>query len=90
MTVQAARASTYGEWLFLTASDPVWDARKVVRFRVEADGQPHTYAVPILAHPRSLLDGPVTRVALRPTGEPQAHVRIDAIRLVPVRSAAAP
>lgn len=90
MTVQAARQTTYGDWLFLTASDPVWDARKVVRFRVEADGEPHTYAVPILAHPRSLLEGPVTRVALRPTGEPNARVRIDAIRLVPVRSAAAP
>ncbi len=90
MAVRATRLDAYGDFMFVTEADTAWDARKVVRFRIRADGAPHTYAVPILAHTRALLGGPVTRVALRPTGEPEALVRIDRIRLVPLRAAPAP
>lgn len=87
MAVHAERQETFADWLFITEADPVWNQQKVVRFRVTGDGQMRSYAVPIVSHPRSVIAGPVRRLALRPAGEPGAVVRIEEIRLVPLRAA---
>lgn len=71
------------EWHFCTADAPELSPQHVVRFWVEQDGKPQTYRVPLVNNPQLLLDGPPTRIDLRPTTSPRAVVQIARIAFVP-------
>lgn len=64
------------EILFYSAAQPIASGTHLLRVATHADGRPHRYVVSLLDHPAPAVDGPLTRIALRPSRHTGAQVVI--------------
>ena len=72
-------AGNFGQFFFITETDPVWDATKSAFFSIVPDGSMHDYFVDL----SSSLDtkGVITQIRLDPTIDPGSDMEVDFIRL---------
>ncbi len=69
------------EVLFFTPAQRAASPTHILRSSTIADGQPHHYVISLLDHPAPALDGPVQRIAIRPSRHAGARVLLREVWL---------